>query len=49
MRGPGRVHAGEVGGADLALEVAGVEPGEHAGEGGGGEAVVAGQERRRIQ
>lgn len=35
---------GEVGGADFALGVAGVEPGEHAVEGGGVEAVVAGQE-----
>jgi hypothetical protein len=35
---------GEVGGADFAFGVAGVEPGEHAGEAGGVEAVVAGQE-----
>jgi hypothetical protein len=35
---------GEVGGADLACGVAGVEPGKHPGEAGGIEAVVAGQE-----
>src|ERR671918_1546762 len=34
---------GEVGGADLALGIARVEPGEHSGEGGRIEAVVAGQ------
>jgi hypothetical protein len=35
---------GQVGGADLAFGVPGVEPGEHAGEAGGVEAVMAGEE-----
>jgi hypothetical protein len=35
---------GEVGGANLAFGVAGIEPGEHAGEPGGVEAVVASEQ-----